>query len=67
MRDQFGISFLEASTWRGLVMFVSGVTGYELSETESEAIIAAGVAFSGLIGLLWKRVKPDHPRRKLRV
>jgi hypothetical protein len=41
----------EASTWRGLAL-LAGAAGASLSPALNEAIIAAGIAIAGLIGVL---------------
>jgi len=40
----------EASTWRGIMAFLTGV-GVAVSPEQSEAIIAAGLAIVGLLGV----------------
>jgi sulfur transfer protein SufE len=54
MKDQLGIAFSEASTWRGLVLIITAL-GVQLDPEQIDAIIAAGLALSGLIGVFWKR------------
>lgn len=56
MKDTFGIDFSEASTWRGLVWIVSAC-GVALDPDEQNAIVAAGMAVAGLIGVFWKRYR----------
>lgn len=56
MKDKFGIDFSEASTWRGLVWIVSAC-GVALEPDEQNAIVAAGMAVAGLIGVFWKRYR----------
>ena len=41
----------EPSTWRGLVLLVTSL-GVALNEEQSTAIIAAGIALAGAIGVL---------------
>ncbi len=43
----------EASTWRGLALFATSL-GLLSSPEDAEAIVAAGVGLSGLIGLITK-------------
>lgn len=43
----------EPSTWRGLVMLMTGL-GVSLSPELVAQIIAAGTAISGIIGILFK-------------
>lgn len=52
--DKFGISLGEASTWRGVIMLAT-LIGWRLEPDQQEAIITAGVALSGLIGVFFKR------------
>ena len=40
---------LQASTWRGLVLLLTAL-GVALSSEQSEAIIAGGLAVTGLVG-----------------
>lgn len=56
MTDKLGIDFSEASTWRGLVWFASAC-GVVLDPDEQNAIVAAGMAVAGLIGVFWKRYR----------
>ena len=41
----------EASTWRGLTLFLTAL-GVPLAPALAEAIVTAGLGISGLIGLL---------------
>ena len=43
----------EASTWRGIIAFLTGI-GVVISQELSEAIIAAGLSLMGLIGAFTK-------------
>lgn len=54
MRDQLGIALSEASTWRGLVLIATAL-GVRLEPEQIDAIVAAGLALSGLIGVFWRR------------
>ena len=54
MNDKFGIALSEASTWRGLVLLATAA-GLQLDQDQREAIVSAGLALSGLIGVFWKR------------
>lgn len=56
MTDRLGIDFSEASTWRGLVWIVSAF-GVVLEPDEQNAIVAAGMAVAGLIGVFWRRYR----------
>lgn len=40
----------EASTWRGLIMLITGIFGFNLSPEVASTAISCGVALSGLIG-----------------
>ena len=55
MKDRIGIALGEASTWRGLIMILSGLNVLRLNPDEEEALIAAGMAMAGLIGVFWRR------------
>jgi uncharacterized membrane protein len=48
----------EASTWRGIVMLISAM-GITLSPEQTAAIIAAGMALVGLIGVFVPDNKPE--------
>ena len=39
----------EASTWRGLILMITAA-GVAVSDTQQVAIIAAGIAFAGVVG-----------------
>lgn len=43
----------EASTWRGLVALLTA-TGITLTPEQSDAVIAAGLAVIGVIGVFFK-------------
>lgn len=47
----------EASTWRGIVMLLTAA-GVALSAAQTEAIIAAGMAIVGAIGVFLPDSKP---------
>jgi hypothetical protein len=49
----FGVVLSEPSTWRGLVMILTAV-GLGLTHEQQEAIVIAGLAVSGLIGVFFK-------------
>jgi hypothetical protein len=44
----------EASTWRGIIMLITGITGFTVDEQHTQAIIAAGIALVGMIGIFAK-------------
>ena len=50
MKEFFLTRFREASTWRGIVMLFTAA-GVALSAAQTEAIIAAGMAIVGAIGV----------------
>lgn len=54
MKDTIGIVFSEASTWRGLVLIVTAF-GIQLDPAQIDAIVTAGLAIHGLIGVFWRR------------
>jgi hypothetical protein len=54
MNDRFGVALGEASTWRGLVLIVTAL-GIRLDPDQIDAIVAAGLALHGLIGVFWRR------------
>jgi hypothetical protein len=53
----------EASTWRGIIAFAAGSVGWELSAEMAAQVVAAGVAVSGLIGMLMpdRVAEPTEP------
>ena len=57
MLDKIGLAFGEASTWRGLI-FVLTAVGVQLDPEQQTAIITAGMALAGLVGVFFKR-NPD--------
>ena len=57
MVDKIGIALGESSTWRGIIFILTAV-GVQLDPDQQAAIISAGLAFSGLIGVFFKR-KPS--------
>lgn len=54
MKDTIGIALSEASTWRGLVLIVTAL-GIQLDPAQIDAIVTAGLALHGLIGVFWRR------------
>jgi len=54
MLDKIGVAFGEASTWRGLI-FVLTAVGVQLDPQQQTAIITAGMALAGLVGVFFKR------------
>ena len=57
MKDTFGFSLAEASTWRSLVVLLT-VVGIKLEPDQMEAIATAGAAIYVVFGLFFKR-KPS--------
>lgn len=49
----------EASTWRGFILFVAGVFGWQMPPGIQETVIAGGVALAGVVGA----VVPDSVKR----
>ena len=47
----------EASTWRGVILFVTGVAGYSMPPEMLSQIVAAGVGLAGLVGMFTKDLK----------
>lgn len=54
MIDKIGIALGEASTWRGIIFILTAV-GVQLDPAQQTAIISAGMALSGLVGVFFKR------------
>lgn len=50
----------EASTWRGIILLLTAL-GVRLSPDLTEAIITAGIALAGLVGV----ITADEPKTKL--
>lgn len=59
MYDKFGFAFKEASTWQGLIMLISGLAGWSLSDEESNTLVSLGVSVVGLIGIITRRVSSE--------
>lgn len=57
MVDKIGIALGESSTWRGIIFIMTAV-GLQLDPDQQAAIITAGLAMSGLLGVFFKR-KPS--------
>jgi LPXTG-motif cell wall-anchored protein len=55
--DKVGMALGEASTWRGIIFILTAV-GLQLDPAQQTAIISAGLAMSGLLGVFFKR-KPS--------
>lgn len=49
----------EASTWRGIILVVAGVFGYQMPPGIQETVIAGGVALAGVVGA----VLPDDVKK----
>ena len=54
MIDKVGIALGEASTWRGIIFILTAV-GVQLDPAQQTAIITAGMALAGLVGVFFKR------------
>lgn len=57
MIDKIGVALGEASTWRGIIFILTAV-GVQLEPEQQTAIITAGMALAGLLGVFFKR-KPS--------
>jgi hypothetical protein len=55
--DKVGVALGESSTWRGIIFILTAV-GLQLDPAQQAAIISAGLAMSGLLGVFFKR-KPS--------
>ena len=53
-----GVALNEPSTWRGLIMILTAL-GLGLTHEQQEAIVIAGLAVSGALGLFIKDNKRD--------
>jgi hypothetical protein len=53
IKERFGIALSEPGTWKAIVMLASAF-GATFTKDEETAIITAGIAVSGLIGLFFK-------------
>jgi len=53
MLKQFGVALNQRSTWVGLIWILTA-SGISLDPEKQEAIVTAGLAMSGLLGLFWK-------------
>lgn len=42
----------QASTWRGVILVITAITGTAVSEEKQAAIALVGLAFAGLVGAL---------------
>lgn len=54
MIDKIGVALGEASTWRGIIFILTAV-GVQLDPAQQTAIITAGMALAGLVGVFFKR------------
>jgi multidrug transporter EmrE-like cation transporter len=50
----------QASTWRGVILVVTSLCGWTVSEEKVGAVVLIGVALAGLVGLLL----PDQLTKK---
>lgn len=60
MKDFLLTRLREASTWRGIVMLLTAA-GVTLNVAQTEAIIAAGMALVGLLGVFTTDRTPTLP------
>lgn len=56
MFSRLGVKLSEASTWRGLVWLLTAV-GVALSPEQQNAIVTAGIALAGVLGVFVKDKK----------
>lgn len=49
----------EASTWRGIILFVTGALGFTVPPDMVAHIVTAGVSAAGLVGILTKDTKEE--------
>ena len=49
----------EPSTWRGIILVVAGVFGYQMPAETQAAVIAGGIALAAVIGA----VMPDSVKK----
>lgn len=42
----------EPSTWRGIILFVTGLTGLQISTQLFDSLTSLGIAASGVIGMV---------------
>jgi hypothetical protein len=49
----------EPSTWRGIILVIAGVFGYQMPPGIQETVIASGVALAGVVGA----VMPDSVKK----
>ncbi|HHT0302113.1 TPA: hypothetical protein ACTW34_000551 [Raoultella planticola] len=49
----------EASTWRGIILVVAGVFGYQMPPGIQDSVIAGGVALASVVGA----VMPDSVKK----
>ncbi len=50
---RIGIALSERSTWAGLIWLLTAL-GITLDQAQHDAIIEAGMALTGLLGVFWK-------------
>lgn len=53
MVRKFGIALEQRSTWAGLIWILTA-SGVSLDQEQAEAIVTAGMALTGLLGVFWK-------------
>lgn len=57
MNDTLGISLGEASTWRGIIAFLT-LLGVHFDPAQADAIIQLGLAGYVFFAVFWKRTHP---------
>lgn len=55
--DKIGVALGESSTWRGIIFILTAV-GLQLDPSQQTAIVSAGMALAGLVGVFTKRKLP---------
>lgn len=51
----------QASTWRGVILVVTSLTGAHLPPDKAVAIMLVGMAFAGLVGAIVPDAAPKKP------
>jgi hypothetical protein len=51
---RIGVTLSEPSTWRGIIRVAMALGIFSLSADQQEAIVVAGLALSGLLGVFFK-------------
>lgn len=53
MWSKIGVALSEPSTWRGIVWILTAI-GLKFDPSQSEAVVTAGLAVAGTIGVFFK-------------